>query len=186
MSQLPQLPSNFFFPPKPVNLTAYYECASQHKYSCGTLTYSREFHTCKQQIPQRTDAVPLCTNLLFHTDMNNDAGLCYSDRGYLLTWLQQVRCVRKLPAWGNPLATNDPKYIFSEICSFIQVNWLHVLFTAGAVLQFIFSSVKSHESKKIRMMWELYLQVSIRTQPVKTAVTVKAVYLKDKENVAAE
>lgn len=44
-----------------------------------------------------------------------------------------VSLFSKLPAWGNPLATNDPKYIFSEICSFIQVNWLHVLFTAGAV-----------------------------------------------------
>lgn len=97
-----------------------------------------------------------------------------------------VSLFSKLPARGNPLATNDPKYIFSEICSFIQVNWLHVLFTAGAVLQFIFSSVKSHESKKTRMMWELYLQVSIKAHPVKTAVTVKAVYLKDKENVVAK
>lgn len=59
-----------------------------------------------------------------------------------------------------------------------------MLVTTGAVSSFIFSFVKSHESKKIRMMWEVHLQVSIKTQPDKKAVNVNAVYLK--ENLVAE
>lgn len=54
-----------------------------------------------------------------------------------------------------------------------------MLITAGPVFKFIFSPVKSHDSKEIRMMWEVYLQLSIKIQPVKIAVTAYAVYLKD-------